>query len=135
MKINIKIFVLYYLVSILFIFTNLNAKSRYNIKVGMNYSSFIEEKRNLEPGILFGIGKEWRIVKNTAIICDITFLTQKAILKNKTIGSSDTSFVESDIAVNNIHFSIKTFEIPIILRQYISLKKKYKASDTSWFPF
>jgi len=124
MKINIKIFVLYYLVSILFIFTNLNAKSRYNIKVGMNYSSFIGEKGNLEPGILFGIGKEWRIVKNTVLSCGILYYKQKTILNNKTIKPGYWDRYCIYVSKYNVTYLVGYLGIPLLIKQYFSFNNR-----------
>jgi len=57
--IKIKLYILFAL--LLLNFSELNAQGKYNIKIGTNYSTFNMENENPKPGILFGVGKEWRI--------------------------------------------------------------------------
>ncbi len=111
---------------ILFVIVDSNANGKFIVKIGANHSNFIGEERNFEPGILFGIGREWSMAKNTVIIGEIDYVEQKSILKNKTIGGSDTSFIEMDIETYNINCSLRKIVVPLLVRQYWDIGKNWK---------
>jgi hypothetical protein len=108
------------------LFNNLNAQGKYTLKFGMSYSNFIGEKREHEPRFVLGFGREWPLVRNTVIVGEINFFQQRNNLKNKTIGSSDTSFIETSLETYNIHCVLMKIVMPIIIRQYFNIGEKLK---------
>jgi len=109
---------------ILFFITESNAKGKYTIKIGVNYSDFIGEKRNSEPGIVLGIGREWPITKYTTISGEINYSVQETYLKNKKIKPNNWNFY--DVTEEDIICSLRCFELPFNIKQYFNLGKNFK---------
>jgi len=113
---KLKFYIL--LVVLLFIFSTLNAQGKYHIKIGANYSTFNVADENPKPGILLGIGKEWRIFRNTYITGGIQYSVQKSTLNNKTIKPGGWEGYNIYVPRLNLKYSVGYLEIPFCIKQY-----------------
>jgi len=77
---NLNIFVFMF-----FFITGLQAKGKYVIKIGSNYSNFVGENAPFKPGITAGFGRKWKLFKNTGITSELLFNTKNILLRNKSI--------------------------------------------------
>jgi len=111
-------------VFIFFFFTGLQAEGKYVIKIGSNYSNFVGENAPFRPGITAGLGREWKLFKNTGVTRELLFSTKHVLLRNKSIGgySVDDLWVRH----RDIFYSAGFLELSINLNYHFILYNNLK---------
>ncbi|GEM_PF-2384396 len=107
------------------------AQDYFYIRAGGNYTIFRGEKTYLQAGSSFGIGRQWNYrnrsgwSKGIGWALELVYTNKRALLKNKTVGGGLS--YDYIVSYEDIHCSVTSFEIPVLLTFDYPLYKKLKA--------
>lgn len=110
---------------------NLNAQSKYCIKIGGNYS-FLKKLSYSEPGmdIMYGIGKDWHIYRWIQLRTELLISHSSTMLKNRSVQPSlyidHFPYLPNEarkISYFDIDIRLRYLEIPLLLKVEKSLRK------------
>ena len=94
------------------------------VKVGVNYSFFRTEGGRSEPGLAFGLGKNFYPIRSFNVFGsgEVCYLRKKVTLENKTWPTSFDPSI-SDIAIGDIIVDIGFLEIPVNVGYFLRVNK------------
>ena len=92
----------------------LNAQSGYMLKAGVNYSTLRNSDADFKRGYIFGIGKDWHVIKNASLTGEINYTTKGGILKDKPIIGNLDDY--QDVYSHDIHISVGYIDIALLLK-------------------
>lgn len=103
----------------------LEAKSPTYVKLGVNISSFRNEEGKSEPGICFGVGKEFYPIRsfNGFFALELSYVRKKVTLKDRT-WPTDFQFPEyGEVRIGDIQISVGYIEIPLRIGYLLKVSK------------
>ena len=103
---------------------SLKAKSSTFLKIGTNISSFRMERGKSEPGICFGIGKEYYPIRsfNGFFSLDVSYIKKKIKLEDRTWPSGFFPS-SSDVVIGDIKVNISYIEISFNIGYPLQISK------------
>ena len=95
------------------------------VKLGVNYSSFRTEGGKSEPGLTFGVGKDFYSTQtsNGFVGFEVNYTRKKVILENKTWPSGFNPD-DSDVVIGDIRTDISFIDIPFRIGYKLPIKKQ-----------
>ena len=95
------------------------------VKLGVNYSSFRTEGGKSEPGLTFGVGKDFYSTQtsNGFVSFEVNYTRKKVILENKTWPSGFNPD-DSDVVIGDIRTDISFIDIPFRIGYKLPIKKQ-----------
>jgi hypothetical protein len=97
------------------------AQNHWLVKSGMNFSTFRTVDSEKRTGFEIGIGREWKIYKNTYIGCELMYGTKGCILKDIIIGGGYVKYVFN----RDLYCSARFIELPVLLKYNIPINKAF----------
>lgn len=98
---------------------NALAQGGYTIKAGGTYASFRGQESERDWGLTLGLGREWKTSKRTGLTLELMYITKKAILRNKTVGSYLWGIGDGF----DIYCDVRYIEIPLVWTYYWPVRK------------